>query len=157
MEESFWKRLWTCRMTDYWWWWCVHNMHFHLPKCMHYPETGFERHCCYKLIWNVFRNIKAFRMFETAYRTLQQAFHAQTLVISVQVTAIISIQLNNRLQSISVTPLQSTAKIKLLLFRWNPWQTTAITNNSTAGYSQNSVSPSWSTLKITTTTASQSN
>lgn len=56
-------------------------------------------------------------MFEAAYRTLQQAFHAQTLVISVQVTAIISIQLNNRLQLISVTPLQSTAKIKLLLFR----------------------------------------
>ena len=21
MEESFWKRLWTCRLTDYWWWW----------------------------------------------------------------------------------------------------------------------------------------
>ena len=20
-EESFWKRLWTCRLTDYWWWW----------------------------------------------------------------------------------------------------------------------------------------
>ena len=23
MEESFWKRLWTCRLTDYWWWWIV--------------------------------------------------------------------------------------------------------------------------------------
>jgi len=21
VEESFWKRLWTCRLTDYWWWW----------------------------------------------------------------------------------------------------------------------------------------
>ena len=21
MEESFWKRLWSCRLTDYWWWW----------------------------------------------------------------------------------------------------------------------------------------
>jgi len=22
VEESFRKRLWTCRLTDYWWWWC---------------------------------------------------------------------------------------------------------------------------------------
>ena len=21
VEESFWKRLWTCSLTDYWWWW----------------------------------------------------------------------------------------------------------------------------------------
>ena len=21
VEESFWKRLWSCRLTDYWWWW----------------------------------------------------------------------------------------------------------------------------------------
>jgi hypothetical protein len=21
VEELFWKRLWTCRLTDYWWWW----------------------------------------------------------------------------------------------------------------------------------------
>jgi hypothetical protein len=25
-EESFWKKLWTCRVTDYWWWWMAYNI-----------------------------------------------------------------------------------------------------------------------------------
>jgi len=30
VEESFWKRLWTCRLTDcgwrwWWWWWCLYS------------------------------------------------------------------------------------------------------------------------------------
>jgi len=40
VEESFWKRFWTCRLTDYWcWWWWVfwnvtpYGLFFH-------PEDG---------------------------------------------------------------------------------------------------------------------
>ena len=31
VEESFWKRLWTCRLTDYWWcwWWPVILVRFY--------------------------------------------------------------------------------------------------------------------------------
>ena len=30
MEESFWKGLWTCRLTNYWWWWWCYRG---LPTC----------------------------------------------------------------------------------------------------------------------------
>ena len=31
VDDSFWKRLWTCRLTDYWWWWwyVFHRSLFH--------------------------------------------------------------------------------------------------------------------------------
>jgi len=27
VEESIWKRIWTCRLTDYWWWWWYITRH----------------------------------------------------------------------------------------------------------------------------------
>ena len=85
---------------------------FHLPNCMCYLKTGVNRQCWYKCSWNVLRNVKTFRISEVAYEPLQRAPHPQTLVISVQITAIVCMQFQNRLQL--KTLLYSTAKIKLL-------------------------------------------
>jgi hypothetical protein len=38
VDESFWKRLWTCRLTDYWWWWwdLVGNNNNSIANCIFY-------------------------------------------------------------------------------------------------------------------------
>jgi hypothetical protein len=39
VEESFWKRLWTCRLTDYWWWWWWWS-YFLLPSISENCDAG---------------------------------------------------------------------------------------------------------------------
>ena len=62
MEESFWKRLWTCHLTDYWWWynhdtWCkqfqnsqklsFYTSLVHGEKWRHVKHVGIFWHQCF--------------------------------------------------------------------------------------------------------------
>jgi hypothetical protein len=44
VEESFWKRLWTCRLTDYWWWWALTAVVGPGLFTLRFPYSHFVRH-----------------------------------------------------------------------------------------------------------------
>ena len=71
VEESFWKKLWTCRLTDYgWWWWCV-TIQVPTPSKFYL----FTNWCTSELSW---KTILKFTLKQLRHVSVLQLHHHQS-------------------------------------------------------------------------------